>query len=134
MNIYKNGDGFYSENWKIYLTNMVNAFGNGTYMTEFNPSYISLDDYSTDEAVQAACVAEMIEYIKASGIERALFFNYYDDPRPWCPEGFGVLKTDDNYRLLWNQALLNSGSVKSITVPVKTATISLPGVIAHIQN
>ena len=123
MNIYKNGDGSFSDNWETYLTNMVNAFGvNGTYITEFGPSYISLDDYSTDEAVQAAAVAEMIDYIKASGIERALFFTYYDDPRPWCPAGFGVLKTDGTYRLLWNQALLNSGSVKS-------ATISLPNTI-----
>jgi len=133
MNVYMNGDGGgYSENWKTYLTNMVNAFGvDGTYITEFSPSGgTPLENYSEDEVVQAAAVTEMIDYIKASGIERALFFTYYDDPQPFCIAGFGALKTDGTYRLLWNQALLNSDSVKSITVPTKTATISLPDTIA----
>ena len=65
----------------------------------------------------------MIEYIKASGINRALFHTWWGDT-------FGVVKTDDTYRLLWNQALLNTGSVKSITAPIKTTTISLPDTIA----
>ena len=94
--------------WKTRITNMINAFGaDGTYITEFGPSYISLDDYSTDEAVQAAAVTEMIDYIRASGMKRAIFFCYYDDSRPFGPEGFGVLKTDGTYRLLW-QSLINS--------------------------
>jgi hypothetical protein len=103
-------------------------------LTEFSLSCVSLDTYSTDEAVQAAAVTEMIEYIKSSGMTRAIFFCYYDDSRTSGSVGFGVLKTDKSHRLLWNQALLNSGSVKSITVPAKTATISLPNTIALIPR
>lgn len=125
-NIYMGGDGYYENDWKTEIDNLVDAFGaDGTYLTEFAPSWSSLDNYSTDEAVQAEALTEMIDYIKASGIERALFY-------AWLGYEFGVLKDDGTYRLLWNQALLNSGSVKSITVPVKTATISLPDTIALI--
>jgi hypothetical protein len=106
---------------------MINAFrAEGTYITEFNLSYVSLDAYSTDEAVQAAGVAEMIEYIKASGITRALWYCWKDDG----DAHFGVVKDNETYRLLWNQALLNTESVKFATVPTKTTTISLPGTIA----
>ena len=129
-NVYMGGNGNYDENWKNLITDLVNAFGvDGTYLTEFAPSWSSLDDYSTDESVQATAVTEMIEYIKASGMTRALYFCYTD---PYWLPGFGVMKDDGTYRLLWNQALLNSGSVKSITVPAKTATISLPDTIALI--
>ena len=122
------GDG-----WKTTITNLINAFGvDGTYLTEFYPSWVSLDDYSTDEAVQAAAITEMIEYIKVSGMTRAIFFCYYDDSRPFGPEGFGVVKTDGNYRLLWSQALLDSDSVKFATVPAKTTTLSRPDTIALI--
>ena len=129
-NIYIGGEGYYGSNdWKARITNLVNAFGvDGTYISEFAPSYSSIEDYSTDEAVQAAGVAEMIEYIKDSGIERALFYSWHDYPGGL----FGVVKDDGTYRQLWDQALLNSGSVKSITVPAKTATISLPNTIALI--
>ena len=134
-NEYMGETTFNNNTWKTDITNLVNAFGaDGTYLTEFSLSCVSLDTYSTDEAIQAAAVTEMIEYIKASGMTRAIFFCYYDDSQPFGPEGFGVVKTDGNYRLLWNQALLNSGSVKSITVPLKTVTISLPNTIALIQN
>ena len=134
-NEYMGETTFNNNTWKTDITNLVNAFGaDGTYLTEFSLSCVSLDTYSTDEAIQAAAVTEMIEYIKASGMTRAIFFCYYDNSLPFGPEGFGVVKTDGNYRLLWNQALLNSGSVKSITVPVKTVTISLPNTIALIQN
>jgi len=136
FNNYIGGEGYYGgDGWKTTIDNLVAAFGvDHTYLTEFGPSYSALEDYSTDEAVQAAAVTEMIEYIKSSGMTRAIFFCYYDDSQPFGPEGFGVVKTDGNYRLLWNQALLNSGSVKSITVPAKTTTISLPNTIALIQN
>ena len=112
-NIYMGGDTF-NDDWKTRITTLVNAFGaDGTYLTEFGPSYISLDNYSTDEAVQAAGVTEMIEYIKASGIERAFYFCYQNDD-------FGVMKFDGGYRQLWSQALLNEGPVKSTTVPATT--------------
>jgi len=78
-----------------------------------------LDDYNTDEAIQATAVTEMIDYIKASGMTRAIFFCYND--APWL-SGFGALKDDGTYRLLWDQALLNSESVKFAAVPIKTAT------------
>lgn len=124
------GDG-----WKTTITNLINAFGvDGTYLTEFYPSWVSLDDYSTDEVMQAQAIAEMIDYIKSSGMKRAIFFCYYDDARPFGPEGFGIVKTDGNYRLLWSQALLNSDSVKFASVPAKTATASLTGAIALISS
>ena len=131
-NVYMGGNGNYDDNWMNLITNLVNAFGvDGTYLTEFGPSWSSLDDYSTDESVQATAVTEMIEYIKASGITRALYFCYTD---PYWLPGFGVMKDDGTYRLLWNQALLNSGSVGSITVPANTTTISLPDTIALIRR
>jgi len=103
-NIYMGGEGRYSDDWKTSITNLVNAFGvNGIYLTEFAPSYSSLEDYSTDEAVQAAAVTEMIEYFKASGMIRALFYCWHD----YSGGLFGVVKADDTYRLLWNQALVS---------------------------
>ena len=106
-NVYMGGNGNYDDNWMNLITNLVNAFGvDGTYLTEFAPSWSSLDDYSTDEAVQAAAVTEMIEYIKASGITRALFF-CYANPYWFAENQFGVLKTDGTYRLLWD-SLINS--------------------------
>jgi hypothetical protein len=106
-NVYMGGEGYYSSNnWKTYITNLVNAFGvNGTYLTEFGPSYSSIEDYSANETVQAAAVTEMIEYIKDSGMTRALFYNWHD----YTGGLFGVVKADETYRLLWNQALLNIG-------------------------
>jgi hypothetical protein len=56
----------------------------------------------------------MIEYIKASGMKRAIYFCWKS---PSWLQDLGVVKDDGTYRLLWNQALLNSGSTKSITVP-----------------
>ena len=122
-NIYMGGTTF-NKDWKTKITNLVNAFGvDGTYLTEFGPSWVSLDDYSTDEAEQATAVTEMIEYIKASGMTRAFYFN-------WKGDDFGVIKDDGTYRLLWNQALLNTGPEESTTVPTKITTISLPDTIA----
>ncbi|MBA7616196.1 hypothetical protein ES703_23492 [subsurface metagenome] len=105
-NIYMGGDGYYGGNkWKTDINKLVNAFGaDGTYLTEFNLSWSSLDDYSTDEAVQAAALTEMIEYIKASGMTRAFYFAWKDDGEA----RFGVVKDDGTYRLLWSQALLNT--------------------------
>jgi len=112
-NVYMGGNGSYGKIWKTRITNLVDAFGaDGTYITEFAPSYSSLDDYSTDEAVQAAAVSEMINYIRTSGINRALFYTWWGDT-------FGVVKTDDTYRLLWSQALINTEPVKFVTVPTK---------------
>ena len=129
-NVYMGGNTF-DDWWKTEITSLVNAFGvDGTYITEFGPSYMSLDDYSTDESVQAAGVTEMIDYFKASGIKRAFYFE-------WIGDEYGVIKlgVDEKiYRLLWNQALLNSESVKFATVPTKTTTASLPNAIALIQN
>jgi hypothetical protein len=125
-NIYRGGGGFYGDDWKGLITDLVNEFGaDGTYLTEFNISGTDVDDYSTDEVVQAAALTEMIEYIKASGMERALFYS-------WKGDEFGVVKDDGTYRLLWSQALLNTGPVKSTTVSKTTTTISLPDTIALI--
>jgi hypothetical protein len=86
---------------------------------------------SEDEAVQAAGITEMIDYIEASGMKRAFFFCYKDT---WYQPGFGIVKADGTYRLLWNQALLNTGPVKFATIPTKITTISLPDTIALIPN
>ena len=95
-NVYMGGTTF-NNGWKTLITNLVNAFGpEGTYLTEFNLSWASLDAYSIDEAVQAAALAEMIEYIKASGMTRATFFCYNDDK-------FGAIKEDGTYRKLWDK-------------------------------
>ena len=125
-NIYMGGTTF-NDTWKTKIDNLINTFGaDGTYITEFNLSYRGLDYYSTDETVQVAALTEMIEYIKASGITRAFYFCYQSD-------NFGALKNDGTYRLLWNQALLNTG-VKFATVPTKTNTVSLLDTIAPVPK
>jgi hypothetical protein len=131
-NVYMGGDGYYSETWKDRINALLTAFGpSGTYLTEFGPSYTSLDDYSTDEAVQATAVTEMIDYIKNSGMTRAFYFMYKD--LDWI-EGFGARKSNGTYRLLWDQALLNSGSEKSTTVATRTTMMSLPNAIALVPR
>ena len=116
-NLYMGGDDSpYDNYWKSMVDKLVNAFGgDGIYFTEFAPSWSALDDYSTDEAVQAQAVKEMIDYIKASGIERASYFCYRDPI-------FGVVKEDGTYRQLWSQALLNTGNTKFDATPTKTTT------------
>ena len=112
-NIYRGTSG--STAWKTRITALVNAFGiDHTYITEFSLNGSSLDTYSVDEAVQAVALTEMIEYIKDSGITRAIYFCWKGD--------LGVVKYDGTYRLLWNQALLNTEPVKFATVPTKTTT------------
>jgi hypothetical protein len=132
LNVSRGSDvGTFDDDWKTKISNALNVFGvDGLYITEFNLSSINIENYSTDEAVQATAVTEMIEYIKASGIKRALFYTWKDHPGGL----FGVVKDDGTYRLLWSQALLNSGSVKSTTVPTKTTTISLPDTITLIPK
>ena len=125
-NIYR-GDPSWNY-WKTDITNLVSGFGvNGTYLTEINLHWDDIDSYSTDESIQATAVAEMIDYIKASGMTRASFHLWYHPSLD-----LGVLKDDGTYKLLWSQALLNSDSVKFASVPVKTATASLPNTIALI--
>ena len=106
-NMYMGGNGSYNYPWKQEITKLINAFGiDGFYLTEFGPSYSALDDYG-NEAEQAVAVTEMINYIKSVGLKRSLFFCYYDNSKPYGPEGFGVVKTDGTKRLLWN-SLINS--------------------------
>ena len=127
-NIYWDDGGY----WETNITNLIAGFGSDhTYITEFGLDYRGLDYYSEDEAVQATGIAEMIDYIKASGMTRAFFFCYTD---PFCLPGFGARKDDGTYRLLWNKALLNTGPVKFATIPTKTTTVSLPGTIALIPR
>jgi hypothetical protein len=126
-NIYMGGTTF-DDTWKTEIDNLINAFGaDGTYITEFNLSYLDINNYSTDEVVQAAALTEMIEYIKASGMTRAYYY-------AWENNEFGVVKNDGTYRLLWSQALLNLESVKFATIPAKTTTASFPGTIALIPR
>jgi len=121
--------------WEDFIDTLVGAFGvSGTYLTEFGLHTNGLDYYSTDEAVQATAITEMIDYIKASGMERAIYFALLTGGVYEEEENFGAVKADGTYRLLWNQALLNSESVKFASVPTKTTTASLPGAIALIPR
>lgn len=108
-NIYMGGNGTYNDSWKTDITNLVNAFGvDGTYASEFALSWSAIDDYSTDEAVQATAITEMINYIKASGMTRAIAFLYRGHtPTDDLTSNFGILKVDGTYRQLWN-SLINS--------------------------
>jgi hypothetical protein len=115
-----------NDEWKNNVDAMVAAFGNHTYINEFNVDSGGYTWYSEDEAVQAAGITEMLDYFKASGIPRAFFFCYTDTS--WL-SGFGAMKDDGTYRLLWSQALLNSGSVKSTAAAKTTTKISLPDTI-----
>ena len=133
FNIYKGGasDPDYDLSYQDRIDSIITAFGSEhTYISEFNVSYTSLEHYSADESVQAAALTEMIDYIKASGITRAIWFMWKDDATAY----FGVMKDDGTYRLLWNQALLNTDSIKFATVPTKTTAASLPNTIALIPR
>ena len=102
-NVYMGGEGGYGTEWKDIINAFVNKFGvDGTYLTEFAPSWSALDDYSTDEAVQAEAVTEMINYIKASGIKHA---QYYCMKDPAHLPGFGIIKSDGSYRELWQSLI-----------------------------
>ncbi|HZK11009.1 MAG TPA: hypothetical protein VFD10_01435, partial [Atribacterota bacterium] len=129
LNVYKGSDiGTFDDYWKEQISDNYNKFGSEMYISEFNVSATNIEHYSTDEAVQAAGITEMIDYIKNIGIERALFYSWHD----YSGGLFGVVKADGTYRLLWNQALLDSEPVKFATVLTKTATISLPNIITLI--
>src|SRR5665648_573214 len=121
LNVYKGSDiGTFDDWWKEQISDNYNKFGSEMYISEFNVSATNIEYYSTDEAVQAAGITEMIDYIKNIGIERALFYSWHDYPGGL----FGAVKDDGTYRLLWSQALLNSGSAQIAAVPAKTAIVS----------
>jgi len=105
-NVYMEDDLGNPEPWQDKISSLVSGFGvNGTYLSEFGLSWSGVDVYSEDEAIQAAAVTEMIDYIKASGMTRAFYFFYAD--MSWV-SGYGALKEDGTYRLLWSQALLST--------------------------
>src|SRR5680860_225679 len=131
-NVYREWGNHNPIPWQSEIDTLVSAFGvGGTYLTEFSLNTNGVDAYYEDELVQATAITEMIDYIKASGMERAYFFMYANVD--WI-SGFEVLKDDGAYRLLWNQALLNTEPVKFATVPTKTTTISLPDTITLIPK
>lgn len=101
FNCYRGGIEF-GDMWKELVDKMTAKFGNEMYISEFSVSGRSLSSWSVDEAVQANGIQEMLEYFKAKSVPRAIFYDYYDDPRPWNPAGFGALKTDRTYRKLWD--------------------------------
>lgn len=119
-NLYMGGNGNYSDYWKGLLDILINAFGvNNVYLTEFNVSWQSLTDYSTSEAEQAEAIFDMIEYIKNKGIKRAVYFCFRHDD-------YGVLKEDGTYRtLIWNEALLNSDTIRLAGINTRAETTSL---------
>ena len=112
LNAYMGRIDDFDDYWKTQVAALVNTFGSsGTYITEFAPSSTSLDSYSTDETVQAEAVNEMLEYIKASGINRANYFLYAGHKlNDSLTSNYGVLKDDGTYRLIWN-ALISSNTL-----------------------
>ena len=113
-NVYAN-----TEDWQDDVTNMIDWWGvEHSYITEFSVSYVSLDSYSTDEAVQAAGIESMLDYLKASGIQRALFYVYK-------AEGFGALKGDGTYRQLWENLKAHVNTVEvNIAVPSSPSSLA----------
>lgn len=98
-NLYGNA----STAWRTQVDNMVSWFGiDHAYCTELGINYTSINSYSTDEKAQAAFLSQMLEYIKASGIKRANFFDYQGDT-------FGALQSSGAYRQLWRT--LNSSPI-----------------------
>ena len=91
FNIYGN-----EADWQSDVTNMVSWFGaDHTYITEFNIALGGVNNYSSDEAAQAARINEMINYIRTAGINKAYFFCYR------C-NSYGAMETDGTYRSLWD--------------------------------
>gem|GEM_PF-2058288 len=106
-NVYKEYGSYKTDLWKSEIDKLINAFGpHNTYLTEWGLNSASIPEYSADEDVQASGVEEMLEYIKASGMQRAVFFMWKHPSVEW-----GVLKTSDGEpRELWN-VLINSDDV-----------------------
>jgi hypothetical protein len=98
-NIYRDHNGVYDDFWKTQIGWLLWGFdADHTGITEFGLDGNAINNYSTDEVVQAAATAEMVEYIKNSGLTKANYF---------CFNGnldFSVVKSDGTYRKLWNQA------------------------------
>jgi hypothetical protein len=117
--------------WEDEINTLISAFGtDGTYLTEFSLNTSGIGYWSEDETVQAIDLTEMIDYIKATGIERAFFFSWKDNQSAQ----FGAVKIDGTYRLLWEQALLSTVTVRFATVPTTTTTVSLPETIAFLPR
>ncbi len=102
-NIYKGGsEDPYDLSYQTRIQNMINKFGDKFYLTEFGPSYTSLADYSTDEAVQAQEVREMLDFILGAKLVKAIFFCYLGNL-------FGALKDNGTPRLLLQDLIKQKG-------------------------
>lgn len=74
LNVYQGSTSF-NNRWKSSINIMKEEFGTeGTYLSEFGLSSVSVNHYSKDEKVQLQALNEMIEFIRNSGIERAFYF------------------------------------------------------------
>jgi len=104
-NVYMGHNNSKTGQWKEEIDALISGFGpSGTYITEFSLNSNSLSTYSGDEKEQAAGIYDMIEYIKASGIKRAIFF---------CLKGdrFGIIKSDGTCRsLIWDALTISEVS------------------------
>jgi len=86
--------------WKSKIDNIIAKFGaTHTYLSEFNLNCFSLDSYSTDETVQAAKLSEMVDYVRASGMTRAYYYQWKGKQ--------GFVKDDGTYRLNILSSLVN---------------------------
>ena len=98
-NVYKEYGSYKTDLWKSEIDELINTFGpDNTYITEWGLNSSSIPEYSADEAIQAAGIDEMFNYIKDSGMTRATFFMWNHPTTEW-----GVLRTSDGeYRELWD--------------------------------
>lgn len=90
-------------NFKTKLTDMVNAFGERTYITEWNldstwSNFVNTDEWETRE------IAARQEIVKDSGVSKAYFFTWR-----MANDEFSVQKEDGAKSLWWNVLSTNNG-------------------------
>jgi hypothetical protein len=99
-NIYANMNTEFiaSGNWPTIVNLAYTTWGTDCYISEFSVNSTSLSAYSTDQYKQERKVAEMLDYIKKSGLNRAIFFCWN-----YTGQDFGVIDNyGDPYKLILN--------------------------------
>lgn len=103
--IYRGGNGEFYDDWMSQIDNLVSYFGDRAYIGEWNVSWLSMEDWSKDEAIQAQGLSQMIEYIRNSGITRAYFLHYIDESGNYLGARFYNGKFKQIYRTLFKSPL-----------------------------
>lgn len=95
LNVYRDTGSLFDTAWKTNIDNLYANWGTNCFISEWSVSYRSLNTWSTQQERQAMGIAEMLDYIQASGIPKAYFF-------AWESSSFGVFDGNTTYKLLWN--------------------------------